>query len=396
LHRELVAVDRSVEPIHRPDLADIFRACLEQLGPLGEQQRKAVSAILRCRTPAAGARLCECDSCGHRKRIFNSCRNRHCPKCQWPEQQRWLEAREAEVLPVPYFHQVLTVPHELSRFFFAQPRLLYGLLFSAASSTLLEVAANPKNLGAHIGLTAVLHTWTQTLQFHPHLHCVVPGGGLDPKSGEWVSCGSSYFLPNKVVGIVFRGKLLSAIEGLLQQGQLGVPLQEGRSLLRAAAEHDWVVYCKEPFAGPRHVLRYLSLYTHRIAISNSRIISFDGRSVTFRYRDREAEQTRTMELDAVAFAKRFLQHVVPRGFMRLRHYGFLANAVKARSLPIARAALKARGLVVALPPKSSSSEEKLTPRCPACKSGRMLILFYLDPTQAADERWETYGRSTEP
>ena len=271
---------------------------------------KVLRAIAACRTAALGGHVEQCDSCGQRAISYNSCLNRHCPKCQAAARQRWLEKRSAELLPVPYYHVVFTLPHVLAPLALQNKALVYRLLFRAAAKTLLQIAADPKHLGAEIGFLAVLHTWGQTLLAHPHLHCVVPGGGLSPDHRRWIPCGHKFFLPVEVLGVVFRGKFLAALQRAFQKHQLTLagqltPLQSPSAfaaLLRTAAQPNWVVYAKRPFAGPAQVLTYLSRYTHRVAIANSRLLSMTEDKVSFLWRDyAHGYRTRTLTLDAHEF-----------------------------------------------------------------------------------------------
>jgi Putative transposase/Transposase zinc-binding domain len=290
---------------------------------------KVLRAIVACRTAALGGHLEQCDSCGQQVIAYNSCLNRHCPKCQGAARQKWLAKRSAELLPVPYYHVVFTLPHVLAPVALQNKALVYGLLFRTAAETLLEIAADPHHLGAEIGFLAVLHTWGQTLLHHPHLHCVVPGGGLSPDHRRWIRRGRKFFLPVKVLSPVFRGKFLSALEQAFQKhkltlaGQLS-PLQSPpafAALLRTAAQRNWVVYAKRPFAGPAQVLTYLSRYTHRVAIANSRLLGMADDRVSFRWRDyAHGHQTRTMTVAADEFLRRFLLHVLPTGFVRIRYF----------------------------------------------------------------------------
>lgn len=316
-----------------PELADVFRKHSEQLGDLSASQRKVVCAITSCRTAALGGHVRECEGgCGYFEISYNSCRDRHCPKCQGLERVRWQEARAVDLLPVPYFHLVFTVPSSLHDIFLAHPRVAYDLLFRAVAQTLKDTAANPKNLGAEIGMTAVLHTWTQTLRYHPHVHCIVPGGGLDRDGRGWVGARENFFLAVRILSILFRAKLLAALEAAVTAGKIEPSVCDGTDvtkLLRRAARKKWVVYCKRPFAGPKQVLAYLGRYTHRIAISNERIVSMDKGDVTFSYKDRaNGDRRKLMTLSSGAFLRRFLLHVLPKGFVRIRHYGLLANSVR--------------------------------------------------------------------
>ena len=383
----------------RLELADVFRAHGDRLEGLASQQKRAVRSITSCRTAALGGHVQTCDTCGHEEVRYNSCRDRHCPKCGGLAKARWVEGRQRDVLPVEYHHVVFTIPEELHPLFLANSRLAYDLLFSATAQTLLEVAANPKNLGARIGFTAVLHTWTQKLLYHPHIHVVVPGGGVSPTGDRWVSAKPGFFLPVKVLSIVFRGKLLSALEEACRSGRIGSPAgTQIAQILSAAAKKSWVVYSKPPVAGAKQVIEYLSRYTHRIAISNERLVSMDGDQVTFRWKDRaHGNRPRAMVLDAVQFLKRFLLHVLPSRLVRIRHYGFLANAVRRREVPRCRALLEApqhgERLQESLKETWQDLLLRLTGRdvlrCPTCHRGRMHTTEEI-PTQTL--RWRVPGR----
>ena len=345
---------------------------------------KVLRAIVACRTAALGGHIEQCDCCGQRAISYNSCLNRHCPKCQGAARQAWLAKRSAELLPVPYYHVVFTLPHVLAPLALQNKALIYGLLFRTAAETLLQIAADPKHLGAKIGFLAVLHTWGQTLLHHPHLHCVVPGGGLSPDQRRWIPCGHKFFLPVQVLSVVFRGKFLDALElafkkrKLTLAGQL-TPLQspaEFAALLRTAAHRDWVVYAKRPFAGPAQVLTYLSRYTHRIAIANSRLVAMvDGR-VTFRWRDyAHGHQPRTMTLEAHEFLRRFLLHVLPAKFVRIRYFGLLANRQRAQLLNLCRSHLQCTAT-----PQAAVGVGHL---CQHCHRGTMQVVETLSPTQVS-------------
>jgi hypothetical protein len=344
---------------------------------------KVLRAIAACRTAALGGHIEECDSCGQRAISYNSCLNRHCPKCQAAARQRWLEKRSAELLPVPYFHVVFTLPHLLAPLALQNKVLIYGLLFRSAAQTLLQIAADPKHLGADIGFMAVLHTWGQTLLAHPHLHCVVPGGGLSPDHQRWIPCGSKFFLPVKVLAVVFRGKFLAALERAFKQHKLTLagqldPLQSPTAfaaLLRAAAHRKWVVYAKRPFAGPAQVLTYLSRYTHRVAIANSRLIAMTEGKVTFRWRDyTHGSQTRTMTLEADEFLRRFLLHVLPTSCVRIRYFGLLANRNRAQLLQRCRSYLQTKPTLPLAAPLAAH-------RCQHCHHGTMRQVEILSPMQ---------------
>jgi len=310
------------------------------------QQLKAFRALLNCRTAALGGHLDACPQCGFQAISYNSCRNRHCPKCQAQARERWLAAREQELLDTPYFHVVFTVPHELNLLAQDNPRQFYHLLFTATAATLLEIAADPKHLGAEIGVLSILHTWGQNLLAHPHIHCVIPAGGISRDHSRWVHPRyPGFFLPVRVLSRVFRGKFIAGLKRLYRRKQLRcagpsaalADEKQFRRLLRGLHRQDWVVYAKPAFGGPRQVLRYLGRYTHRVAISNHRLLSFDGERVTFRWKDyAHGSQTRQMTLAATEFLRRFFLHVLPKGFVRIRHFGFLGNRFRATRVKLCR------------------------------------------------------------
>jgi hypothetical protein len=341
--------------------------------------------------------LQRCDHCGRENPAYNSCRNRHCPKCQSLEQALWVEAQTRDLLCVPYFHEVFTLPHCLNPLFLSDPSAAHALLFEAAANTVIDVCRS--HLGATPGLIAVLHTWTQTLEYHPHIHCIVTGGGLSQDGQRWISARPNFFLPVRKLSAVFRGKLLEAFEIALEAGRLRTKEAVGRLLLRRAAAQDFVVYSKPPMAGPEQVLRYLGRYTHRIAISNERLLAHRDGAVTFSYKDRKNGGRRsTKTLPGPEFTRRFLLHVVPRRFVRVRHYGLLANGVKARRL------LRVRWLLsTPAPPEPSKARpepwqdtyRRLTGKdpllCPVCKVGRLVVLaeiprLLIPPHHAAPSR----------
>jgi hypothetical protein len=334
------------------------------------QQLKAFHAIQNCRTAALGGHLDSCSRGGHQAISYNSCRNRHCPKCQTQARQRWLAAREQEVLPTAYFHVVFSVPHELNVLALENPRCFYDLLFAAATATLLEVAANPKRTGAEIGIIAMLHTWGQNLLLHPHIHCVVPAGGFAPGRNHWVSARTDFFLPISVLRKVFRGKFVAGLKRLRQRGKLcrsgpaalfADPKQFAK-LLRRLHLRRWVVYAKAPFGGPIQVLRYLGRYTHRVAISNHRLMAFDGERVSFQWRDYAHGSTqKVMTLAATEFLRRFFLHVLPKGFVRIRSFGFLANRFRTQSLVLCR-----QLLAVSPPVFTADREQVVNWHCPRC------------------------------
>ena len=381
----------------RLEVADIFRTYgddfLAQWGHvLSRQQRKAFHDIRACRTAALGGHVEECDQCGHCAISYNSCRNRSCPKCQAAARAKWLAEREAELLPVKeYFHVVFTLPQQIARLALQNAKTIYTILFRAVSETLLTIAADPKHLGAAIGFLAVLHTWGQNLHAHPHIHCVVPGGGISPDHSRWIACRNSFFLPVKVLSRLFRTRFLIHLRKAFRKGKLQFH-GELESLAQPAAFEElcdragkiaWVVYAKRPFGGPEQVLKYLARYTHRIAISNRRLISMAEGRVTFEWKDyADGSQTKTMTLEAVEFIRRFLLHVLPSGFVHIRHFGFLANRNRKESLALCRSLLTP-GQTVTEPAAGSSSDcnsttvEPVSRQCPACKTGRMIFIQVL-------------------
>ena len=334
------------------EVADIFRAHgpawrRAQAGHLSLGQLKVMSAIERCRSAALGGHVLRCQACDHIQIAYNSCRDRHCPKCQATAARAWLEDRQAELLPVDYYHVVFTLPRPISDIAYQNKSLLYNLLFKAAAETLLTIAADPKHLGARLGLTMVLHTWGSAMTHHPHVHCIVPGGGLSADGASWIACKPGFFLPVRVLSRLFRRLFLERLSLAHQARELKffgehAPLAEANAFadwLKPMRRLEWVVYAKRPFAGPAAVLAYLSRYTHRVAIANSRLIALDERGVTFKwkdYRDKERYRHRTMTLTTDEFIRRFLIHVLPHGFHRIRHYGFIANAGRHENLARAR------------------------------------------------------------
>jgi hypothetical protein len=353
------------------EVADIFRAHGPawrdtQRGHLSLAQLKVMSAITQCRTAALGGHVLRCDGCGVEQVSYNSCRNRHCPKCQSSAAKRWLDARQADLLPVEYYHVVFTLPAPIADVAYQNKAVLYGLLFDIAAETLLRIAADPKHLGASIGATLVLHTWGSALTHHPHVHGIVPGGGLAPDGQRWIACRPGFFLPVRVLSRLFRRRFLEELQRLHEAGQLKF-FGEHRALIDAQAFADWVaplrkcewvVYAKRPFAGPQAVLAYLSRYTHRVAISNSRLLAMDEHGVTFRWKDYRAKgktRHKAMTLRPQEFMRRFLLHVLPGGFHRIRHYGLLANGSRRDNLALARELLH-----VAPPPLDESADEQST------------------------------------
>lgn len=378
-------------------MANIFRqygADFRQRFPLLPEQRRVMQAIEVCRTSVLGGHLEQCDSCSHQRVAYNSCRNRHCPKCQSLAQRRWVNARLAELLPVPYFHVVFTLPEQLALVALQNKRVVYNLLFASAAKTLNTIAADPKHLGVEIGFLAVLHTWSQTLRHHPHLHCVVPGGGLSLNGQQWISCRPHFFLPVKVLARLFRRLFLQGLQQALAQGQLHFygsltyltqPPAFAR-LLRSLRCRDWWVYAKPPFAGPAQVLAYLGRYTHRFAISNHRLRSCHNGVVTFSWKDyARGNYSALMTLSTDEFMRRFLLHVLPRGFQRLRQFGLLANRHRRVKLQRCRALLTGPSEATITPVATLPSSLLVAPlpdalHCPICQTGIMQWLAQLAPT----------------
>ncbi len=377
------------------EVGDVFRrygaAFRHQHGAsLSSAQRRAISAIERCRTAALGGHVERCDGCGHQRVAYNSCRNRNCPKCQGLARARWLEERQAELLDTPYFHVVFTLPDEIAAIAFQNKPAVYDILFRAAAETLRTIAADPRHLGAEIGFLAVLHSWGQNLSHHPHLHCLVPGGGIAPDGGSWIACRPGFFLPVRVLSRLFRRLFLHHLETAFATGALRFfaaqrHLHEPAAFRRHLApvrDTEWVVYAKRPFAGPRQVLDYVGRYTHRIAISNNRLLAIDGGEVRFRWKDyRHGNQQKTMTLDAREFMRRFLIHVLPDRFQRIRYYGFLGNRHRARKLALCRELLgMAPDEPAAADPPGDYRDrhEALTGvslrACPHCHVGTMVVI----------------------
>ena len=386
--------------VHRPEVADVIRehgaAFLERYRP-SKEQRRVLTDLVQCRTAVLGGHAKKCDQCGHIVCTYNSCRNRHCPKCQAAARAAWLEAREQEVLDVQYFHVVFTLPHELAPLALQNRRTVYRLLFRAASETLLTLARDPKHLGAKIGCLALLHTWGQNLLAHPHLHCVIPGGGMSPDGERWVSCRDGFFLPVRVLSRMFRGKFLAMLVQAFEQNELEFHGQLAElhhpkaweGWLEPLRNKEWLVYAKPPFGGPRQVLKYLARYTHRVAISNRRILSFDNDSVTFTWKDyASGNRRRIMTLHPHEFLRRFLLHVLPSGFTRIRYYGFLANRNRAENVLRARRLIEEHradannaietSLVEPTLPLHSATDNDDIELCPECKKGRLILILRVD------------------
>jgi len=379
------------------EVADIFRAhgaAYRHAHALARPQRRAMQAIETCRTAALGGHRETCDTCGAERIAYNSCRNRHCPKCQTLAKERWLAARRAELLPVEYFHVVFPLPHALNALAQGNPRVLYTLLFRAVAATLTTFGRDPRHLGGDVGGTAILHTWGQNLSQHLHLHCVVPGGALAQDGARWIAAPPGFLFPVRALARVFRGKYLQALHRAFTAGRLRfagalAALADPEAFatwLRDLRRHDWVVYAKRPFAGPTQLLEYLGRYTHRVAISNERLVSHTDGVVRFRWRDyADGDRVKIMTLAAEEFIRRFLLHVVPGGFVRIRHFGFLANRTRRAKLARCRALL-------AQPPAPAASAiesvaalmRRLTgidiDRCPVCQQGQLHVTEILAPT----------------
>jgi len=346
---------------------------------------KVLNAIQRCRTAAMGGHLDQCSGCGHQAISYNSCRNRHCPKCQSQARDHWLAARRSELLATPYAHVVFTVPHQLAPLALQNKAVIYGLLFRCSAETLIEIAADPKHLGAEVGFFSVLHTWNQKLQHHPHIHCVVPAGGLSLDRTRWIRARhEKFFLPEKVLGEVFRGKFVEALEQTYASGQLQFHgLLRGlaqprlfRSFTRQLFARRWVAHCKRPFGGPEQVLRYLGAYTHRVAISNHRLVSFENGQVTFRWRDRaHKNKKRLLTLPVDEFLRRFLLHLLPHGFVRIRHFGFLAARRRGALLPLCKQLLPSTTTTPHPVPGPDDVRCAQSPLwvCPQCGSSMFLV-----------------------
>jgi hypothetical protein len=381
----------------RPNLevADVFRRCgdayREKHGAsMSTGQRRVMSAIEVCRTAALGGHLEQCDECGHRRNCYCSCRNRHCPKCQSLARAEWIEKRQSELLDCEYFHVVFTVPEQIAAIAYQNKELVYGILFRATAETLRTIAADPKHLGAEIGFFAVLHSWGQNLLHHPHLHCVVPGGGISADGSRWISCRPGFFLPVRVLSRLFRRLFLEDLDKAFQSGKLQFfhsleALQNPQEFARYLApvrKVEWVVYAKPPFAGPQQVLDYVGRYTHRVAISNHRLLDIENGHVQFQWKDyRDNNQPKTMTLDADEFIRRFLLHTLPDGFQRIRYYGLLGNRYRQQNLARCRQLLGMAAPESTIPKDYRDRYEELTGcslrRCPVCQHGCMVTIQVL-------------------
>jgi hypothetical protein len=382
----------SINTATRP-VAEIFKAGFaeyeKKFGNLPVEYYKIVNAIMICRTEELGGHIYRCSECNHELTLYNSCRNRHCPTCQSFASAAWVQKRIDELLPVSYFHVVFTVPHQLNPFFLRNKKQCYPLFFQAVSETLRELALDPKRIGGIIGFIAILHTWGQTLEDHYHIHCIVPGGALDEKNKKWIATKKDFFLPIQVMRKMFRGKFLHYFFQAVEKGDIGLHgnlrryLETGemKKLRNQLYDTEWVVYAKPPFTSPKQVVKYLGNYTHRIAITNKRIVKFENGMVTFRYKDyHDSNTVKTMTLTQVEFIRRFMLHIVPEGFMRIRHYGFLSNRNQHKLLPIIRELIgnDENSLSVDISDKKHWYEiiEELTGTdptiCPVCKKGKLI------------------------
>jgi hypothetical protein len=380
------------------EVADVFR----QHGPAYRESHKlirndwrAMHAIEACRTAVLGGHKDKCDNCGHLEISYNSCRNRHCPKCQTLKKERWIEARGEDLLPIQYFHVVFTIPSELNRLVLMNRKVMYDLLFRSVSETLMELANDQKYLGARIGAIGILHTWGQNLMDHPHIHCIVTGGGLSADGNHWVSCRKGFFLPVRVMSALFRGKFLGYLKNCFKRGVLVFPgsicqLKEPGNFeifRKQFYDKKWVVYCKPPFGGPMGVLQYLGRYTHRIAISNNRILTNQDGNVSFLWRDyADGNRQKTMILKAAEFIRRFLLHVLPERYVRIRHFGLLANRSRKDNMAVCRKIIGGGKTVAKESTKQETWQEQLlricgidVNTCPVCQKGRMSRVALLNP-----------------
>ena len=386
---------------HRPEVADVFASYgsnYQAAYGTSAKQRRILRDLAVCRSAALGGHKKQCEQCGHEEISYNSCRNRHCPKCQAASRAQWLDAKAEDLLNVPYFHVVFTLPSAVGPLALQNKRVVYGVLFRAVSETLSTIARDPKHLGANIGFLTVLHTWGQNLHHHPHIHCVVPGGGIALDNSRWVTCRENFFLPVRVLSRLFRQKFLAYLSEAFNKGDLCFhgrleTLAERRDwcrLLTKLGSSDWVVYAKPPFGGPTQVLKYLARYTHRVAISNRRLVSLENGKVTFLWKDyAQGNRSRTMTLDAAEFIRRFLLHSLPKGFQRIRQYGFLANRVRQEKLSLCRELLYDSNEGI-MPDDSVTAERSVTDAvsgqeamateglCSVCQKGRMAVVEVIE------------------
>ena len=381
---------------HRLEVADVFRQHEQEFlerwrSTLSYRQLRTLRDIGACRTAALGAHVYQCDGCQRETLVYNSCLNRHCPKCGSNARDQWLAKHAEELLPVPYSHVIFTLPHELIPLALQNPTVVYNIFFRAVSQALLTIAADPKRLGARLGFLAVLHTWNQQLLPHPHIHCLVPAGGVSPDQTRWISCRNpAFFLPVKALAAKCRGKFLALLRRAFRQDKLRLAgalafLQDPKAFERFTLTlkyKEWVAYVKKPFAGPQHVIQYLAHYTHRVAISNGRLLGLENGEVTFRWRDSaHGNKQKTMALDAVEFMHRFLLHVLPRGFVKIRHFGYLANRERKHALQLCSTLLSSA--LASSPPVPTATLPQLRPigRCPYCQKGTLVAVERLSSLQ---------------
>lgn len=393
----------SKEKINRPkyDIADIFLNNLDKLGLISQEQWKVVNAITSCRTAKLGGHILKCNKCGYEEQSYNSCRNRHCPKCQALVRMIWVEKRTNELLPIQYFHVVFSVPNILNDLILCNKRIIYNILFRTVKETLLEAAKNPKNIGAEIGFICILHTWGQNLMDHPHMHCVVTGGGLSHNGRKWISCKKDFFIHIKILSALFRGKFLDYLKKAYKVGSLNFygkikaieHPEKFKKYINKAYDKKWITYSKEPFANPEHVLKYLGRYTNRIAISNNRIVAVKDNKVGFRWKDyKDGCKIKIMTLDVSEFMRRFLLHVLPKGFVRIRCYGLLSNRNKKEKIDICHRLLKVNHDKIKHVKEYETWQELLfhftgidVSRCPKCKNGLLEIISDI-PALQFDEK----------
>lgn len=374
------------------EVADVFRhpEVRALVGRYPATHQRVVRAITTCRTAVLGGHVDVCDECGHEEISYNSCRDRHCPKCQGSTAAEWVNAQQKHLLPVPYCHAVFTLPRELAPLALQNEKLLYGLLFECVSQALLDVARDPRHLGARLGFLAILHTWGQKLELHPHLHCLIPAGGMAPDRSRWVRCRTGFFLPVRVLSRVFRRKYLAGLEAAYAAGTLRLDgalrdLQDPDRFAELAARlrnREWVVYARPPFGGSDQVLKYLARYTHRVAIANRRLRQLEDGRVTFEWKDyAHGHRPRTLSVHVAEFARRFLLHVLPKRFVRIRYYGFLANACRETDVALCRQLLDHSAIVAEADSEGSGSEAAPAngQRCPSCRSGRLSTVAVLTP-----------------
>lgn len=379
-------------------VADIFRSYFDQYiqryGPLPKHYYDAANAIMQCRTEQLGGHIYKCDACSHEITLYNSCRNRHCPLCQAMTRAHWVEQRMKEALPVPYFHVVFTIPHQLNSIALRNKKPFYNLMFKAVSETLLTLARDPKRLGGEIGFIAVLHTWGQNLMDHPHIHCIVPAGAFNNKESSWKNCKNDFLFPVRVMQKLFRGKcmdyFLKAVnDGTIKPLFIATPeIPSFKALVNQLYSKNWVVYIKEPFTSPQNLFKYIARYIHRIAISNKRILKVENGNVTFSYKDYADNSTiKTMTITAVEFIRRFMLHILPKGFMRIRQYGFLSNATKKKQLPRIRMVLS-KTLNRKIEPlvKKDNATEYNPFLCPHCKKGTLVKHCEVKPVKYAEAK----------